>query len=515
MSIDSLAPDVLEEIFTRVHSAFITQKFALSQVCQAWRAVALTSPRVWSTFTVNTEADAKLLPHALHRTGDATDLDAQFNFTSGDEDWPVDALKALVPYTGRVARLSAYFRVQLKIGTLLDSALEFPRLRVLDIVGPEFGERMCLSFRAPNLERLKLCNMEQRNWPALFVKSLQSIHISMCNGVEALTLAEIFPRCPDLHTLILHTYSFSDWPEDDEDDGVDAEADDDDDGSDGESDNSASGDSYADRRRRQRDTSWLEPKPLAPNLKLLDVQIPMPALRLLLNRGFSDVVLPNLAGSIFNGHYMDWIDELASPLLRGFGDIIAFKLLDVSSIELTDDAGRVRRLDVLNDDSSWEVGEMWEYLSTRHGANKTVRTWQVRMPYWENLHEAFKEYPPLATEDVTIIFSYGYDEVSMARRGVTEYVDVLQLPAVHRVEFFAESTIDLTPGVILACLASVPSKEGQMVDVCIGDAGRGSDPFVSMREVPQPLWVKRAALREAVEGTDGKRFKLCDHCKLT
>jgi len=516
MPIDSLAPDVLEEIFVRVHSAFITQKFTISHVSQAWRAVALTSPRVWSTFTVNTKADAKLLPYALNRTGDAMDLDVRLEFTTGDEDWPVDALKALVPYTMRLARFCAYFRVQLKISALLDSNLDFSRLRVLEIEGPEFGQRMCLSFRAPNLEHLKLSNMEQRNWPALFVKGLRSVHISMCNDADALTLAEIFPRCPELHTLILHTYAYSsEWPSDDEDDEANTDTNENDDDPDPESDESASVDSYTARRRRQRDTSWLEPKPLAPNLKLLDVRIPMPALRLLLNRGFSDTVLPTIAGSIYNGHYIDWIDELASPLLRGCGNIVAFKLFDESSIEITDEAGHVRRLDVWNDDSSWEVGEMWEYLSTRHGANKTVRTWQVRTPCWEDMHEAFKEYPPLATEDITVILPFGYEEVSMTMRGVTEFVDVLQLPAVHRVEFFSEGRTDLTPGVVVAWLASIPRKEGQVVDVCIGDAGRGSNPYSSKREEPQPTWVKRAALREVIEGAESGIFRLCDHCKLT
>ncbi|KAH7091879.1 hypothetical protein BKA62DRAFT_723706 [Auriculariales sp. MPI-PUGE-AT-0066] len=457
MGVDQLTPDVLGDIFLELQPSSISQKIALSRVSQVWRAVALGLPQLWATFVAEKREDYEHLALTLHRAGDALPIRAELKqFGTG---WGVAgtmkvALLAMVPFVPRLARF--HVRTDLSITPLLNSHLEFP-----------------LSLKAPRLEKLVLRNAEPDGLRDILAPSLKSIEIFMCNVTSGLTLADIFPRCRHLEQLQLHTHPFGDgWDE-------------------------QGGEDY--------DLSFLDARPLAPALNYLDVRLPIPVLNDLVSRGFSDVVLQSLSGSIYNGHYIDYVEALATPLLKGCKRITSFEFVSADDIVVRDDAGRVRRFQTFNEDSSWEISEFWQYLVEKHDAHKTVRHWQIRVAYWDNLVEAFESFPPdpEGNEGTSLAIQAGYDEVGMVSAGSKFDLSTLNIPRLAKVSFVMNDSSRLNPEVIVECLRYIEVPDGRTIEVCIGGIPLKGDA---------PPWEKRAVVGDALNQIEGSKWRLCSHC---
>ncbi|KAJ7038581.1 hypothetical protein C8F04DRAFT_888543, partial [Mycena alexandri] len=352
LSVALLVPELLGEIMLRLPSS-IDQKFAFAQVSRFWRGVALDSPLFWSSFSGrDSEIDFYRLPMVLSRSGSNTVLRVEFRFTYR---WPEDALKILVPYAARIEVLDLSIGCDVTIfecTALLGSDVEFPALRTLRLQGTEGNRFPPLALKAPQLRTLDLeCIFRAVEWETLLVPSLESIRrpskhslSSSINVPERGVSRCTFSICIAATTLPITL------------------------------------------------------RPLAPALRELELQLEDHDLTRVLKIGFSDILLPTLTCSIYEGYGDENLDTLTGALLPGVGPLVFFQLLDEQDrIELHDNAGHIRRLECWDADSLFDGSDTWEYLSRRYELHKTVR--EIRVidtdDYgWMRYVEAFELYPP-------------------------------------------------------------------------------------------------------------------------
>ncbi|KAJ6483076.1 hypothetical protein DFH09DRAFT_1461606 [Mycena vulgaris] len=428
MSAIALLPmDILGEIMFIASS--IGEKFALSQVSQLWRNLALDTPLLWSSFTGGaSKADCYRVPFILARSGSTTMLHINFLFTSGNAQWPAYALAALEPYVARIETLEVYFRVGVRTTPVLDSQLQFPALKTLRLRGAEYTRTLDISLSAPQLRVLDLSRLNPMRMDSLLVPSLEDVRLYLAGDTHMDTLAAIFRLCPLASRVVLHsTQSWDPYPDD-------------------------------------YDFHEFARRPLAPALRELDLRVHEEDLERILSIGFSDVVLETLSACLYNGHSEDEVTLLARVLLPGIGLLLVFECFDSQEIELRDGAGHTRRLQCWNEDSSFEVQDVWKDLSEHYDLHKTVREIGTRTAYWEEYIESFAAYPPQAPDGITLVLS-GTSEPWVDS---TETPQIMRIGALAKVEFRRDSSYALTLEAIVNALGRLETLGSRAVEICIG-----------------------------------------------
>ncbi|KAJ7080700.1 hypothetical protein C8R44DRAFT_906834 [Mycena epipterygia] len=431
-----LTSDLLSDIMLSASS--IDEKFALAQVSHLWRDVALGTSLLWSSFTATSKVDCLRVPLTLERSGSITTLHIRFRFTTGATDWPADALTALVPYVARIETLDVEFRMAVEATSLLHSDLHFPALQTLRLEGARYSSSP-LSLSAPQLRTLAIERFIPENWDTILVPSLQDIRLSDAGDKSVETLSDIFTHCPLAWRVVLHSDSVWDItpysPEDD-----------------------------------QHDFQVFAGGP-PPALRELELRIAEKELQRVLNIGFSDVVLDTLTGCIYNGHGLDDVELLAGALLPGLGPLIVFQFLDTSQIELRDDGGHIRRLECWNEDSNFELQDVWTYLSLHYSLHKTVREIRMQNSYWDEYIDIFELYPPQCQDGITLGIQLDWDDLypSPEQSYDDDSPKTMQISGLAKVEFSAQYTSLVPFQTILDILDRIEPPTGRKVEVCIRD----------------------------------------------
>ncbi|KAJ7038575.1 hypothetical protein C8F04DRAFT_1088696 [Mycena alexandri] len=460
-SVDRLVADLLRDIMLQLPSS-IQQKFDFVQVSRFWRGVALDSPLFWSSFSgdVSTMTSHRL-PLVLERSGSETMLHIEFWFPWHDMALvPVDALKPLVQYAARIESLDLTFPSVFDVA-LLQSHMDFPALRTLRLKAPEYSGFPPLALNAPQLRTLDFENIGPADWSTVLVATLDNIRLYNAADASVETLSYIFNRCPRAWRIVLYVWDsyYSDHTAD-----------------------------YFEVFAR---------RPLAPALQELELRLADEDLTRVLNTGFSDIVLPTVTASIYNGHRDNNLDILTGALLPGLGPLVVFQLLGPDQIELRDEAGRIRRLECWNDDSSFDGLDVWKYLSRNYALHKTVREIRISAAYWERYIDAFELYPPQRDDGITL----GVELVERTSADRTS-PRKMRLPGLARVEFI-RTMPDSTPASvegILRVLESVEPPTARKVEVCAGN-----NTFYAPGGITEGVF-------DALKNALSNQWVVCSHC---
>jgi hypothetical protein len=242
-------------------------------------------------------------------------------------------------------------------------------------------------------------------------------------------------------------------------------------------------------------------RPFAPALRELELDVFEDTdLVRVLKAGFSDVVLRTLKGRIYNGHGKENVALLAGALLLGVGPLVDFKLVDMQDVELQDEAGRVRHLQCWNDDSSFEVREVWEHLSLHYDLHKSVREIWINPKHWHDYVEVFESYLPQLQDGITLAIDTSWGEFPQIRDGEGDFLrafKILQMPGLAKVKFCGAKDSDDFLQTISDVLALIEPPAGRKVEVCI--------------EVETGLRVQTTTLQSTLLG-NSTSWEICSHC---
>ncbi|KAJ7813307.1 hypothetical protein B0H14DRAFT_3879323 [Mycena olivaceomarginata] len=337
--IELLAPELLLEIMFMLHDS-IGQKFIIAQVSQLWRDVALHSHLFWSSFTGDSKADYRRLPLMWNA--------ADFMMAQR-----TDALTALVAYVARIEHSTRCFLLQRYGSALLWLGVSRSPTLPLESLGR--NNEPTLLFTAPQLRTLEVDAADLKNWATFLSPSLESVRL----------WGSILELCPRVSRIAMKLW---------------------------------------DRLYSNETEDPFEAlsRPFALALGELELELfEDPELVRVLHTGFSDVVLHTLKGRIYNGHGEENVELLADALLLSVGPLLDFKL-DMQDVELHDEVGHVLRLQCWNDDSSFEVGEVWKHLSFHYNLYITVREIRIHAEHWRDYLEVFESYPPQLEDGITL-----------------------------------------------------------------------------------------------------------------
>ncbi|KAJ7891305.1 hypothetical protein B0H14DRAFT_3855101 [Mycena olivaceomarginata] len=407
--IELLAPELLLEIMFMLPDN-IGQKFIIAQVSQLWRNVAL---------------------HSHLFCGSSTMLHLRFRFGySGFTAPRTDALTLLVPYVARIETLEIS-SISVDVTALLGSGMEFPVLRTLRLDDPASDTGPTLLFTAPQLRALDIDAIGLRDWATLLSPSLESVRLW---GGTLEMLVAVLELCPRVSRIAMKTwYSY----------GNETEA-------------------------RFEALS----RPFAPALRELELDVFEDTdLVRVLKAGFSDVVLRTLKGRIYNGHGEENVALLAGALLLGVGPLVDFKLVDMQDVELQDEAGHVRHLQCWNDDSSFEVREVWEHLSLHYDLHKSVREIWINPKHWHDYVEVFESYLPQLQDGITLAIDTSWGEFPQIRDGEGDFLrasKILQIPGLSKVVFCGVNDSDDFLQTISDVLALIEPPAGRKVEFKLG-----------------------------------------------
>jgi hypothetical protein len=211
-------------------------------------------------------------------------------------------------------------------------------------------------------------------------------------------------------------------------------------------------------------------RPFALALRELELDLfEDPELIRILHTGFSDVVLHTLKGRIYNGHGEENVELLADALLLGVGPLLDFKL-DMQDVELHDEVGHVRHLQCWNDDSSFEVREVWKHLSFHYNLHKTVREIRIHAEHWRDYLEVFESYPPQLEDGITLAIDTSRGNFPKIRDDggdVLRVSNTLQMPGLSKVRFCDARNSDGFLQTVSDFLALIEPLMGRKVEVCI------------------------------------------------
>ncbi|KAF8191587.1 hypothetical protein K438DRAFT_2018321 [Mycena galopus ATCC 62051] len=444
--ISLLVPDLLIEIMFALPSS-IEQKFAFAQVSRLWRNVALGNHLFWSFFAGgDSKADCYRVPLILERSGSRTMLHIEFRFIHANDS---DALKALIPYVARIVTLDIEFTAPMNAQDLLNSALEFPVLQTLRMKSSIYRNVPGVMLTAPVLRTLDIERVHLTNWDTLLSKSLEDVRL--CDSPVEMLL-EILKRCPRARRIVLQTwYPWS---------GHTIE------------------DSFA---------AFLN-RPLAPALRELELRVRGTDLARILKAGFSDVVLHSLTGCIYNGDGEDDVRHLSAALLPGVGSLAIFKLVNMSELELRDEAGHIRRLQCADTDL-FEVRDVWRYLSTHYCLHKTVREIRFRADSWDEYLEIFESYPPQRENGITLAIEID------GPPNLLQPTKTMRLLGLAKVEFQDGGRGDYAFGTISNVLAFIEPPIERQVEVCVDKT---------------QLTIETA--RSLLASFQGDHWAICSHC---
>ncbi|KAJ7489204.1 hypothetical protein FB451DRAFT_684588 [Mycena latifolia] len=456
-----LTPDILGDIMLRASS--IDEKFALAQVSQLWRNIALSTPLLWSSFTGgSSRADCYRIPLMLERSGSTSMLYIQLRFTNWNTVWPADTLRALVPYVPRIEKLDVEFKIRVNSESLLGSNLQFPALHTLRLKGSRYSPPLSLSLSAPQLRALDIEHFEATNWDTLWVPSLENLRLFQAGDAHIQTLLDIFTKCPLVWRVVFHSqFAWDPSPGD-------------------------------------HDFQGFARRPLAPALRELELRLAENDLKRLLMIGFSDVVLDKLTGSIY-GSDENAVDFLARTLLLGVGPLLVFDHLDGQEIVLRDEGGHTRRLQSWNGDTTFNLREVWRYFSTHYDLHKTVREIRVMASSWDDYIASFELYPP-SQDDVTLAVTICREDDEDSEEMQTQIMRIDGLTKVR----LNDTDFTLTLKSVFNVLTRLEAPGTHKVEVCMGNK-----ELKMAESLPLLLPAFEKALTELHEN-----WVLCSHCLI-
>ncbi|KAJ7490259.1 hypothetical protein B0H11DRAFT_1912262 [Mycena galericulata] len=443
-----LTIDLLGDIMLNASS--IDEKFALCQVSKLWRAVALDTPLLWSSFTGgSSKADCYRVPLVLERSGPTTMLHIRLRFTGDNTDWSEDVLTALQPYVPRIQTLVIEFKIGVDVNQLLDSNLLFPALQILRLRNAD--RCRSVSLLAPQLRTLDLDRFFPRNWNALLGPRSENIRLHRTSANLG-TLYYIFTQCPLVWRLVFDQYR------------------------------PLSHDYLPDFRVLKR-------RPLGPALRELELRLwEGDELDRILRTAFCDVVLRVLTGSA----YSYTVGSLANSLLCGVGPFVAYECNHIERIELRDDSGHVRRLECFNSQARLNICDVWEHLSLRYELDRTVRSIQITIWHLDHYIRGFERFPPQAEDGVTLT-------IKMAGNWETRDIEgdmtrTMRIPGLVKVEFRDVVRHISLLGLMLKVLAHIEPPAARKVEVCFGNVE--SEAVRDDESLRLSLFAVRTALAE-------------------
>ncbi|KAK7044945.1 hypothetical protein R3P38DRAFT_3177166 [Favolaschia claudopus] len=133
------------------------------------------------------------------------------------------------------------------------------------------------------------------------------------------------------------------------------------------------------------------------------------------------------------------VGALTSALLVGVGPLTVFKFINFRDVELQSEAGHIRHLRCWNDDSFFDVEQVWRCLSLRYDLHKTVREIRMRPEHWHEYVEVFERFPPGLQEGLTLDIQTGWEEFSQIVTDdgdMVEVFKVMRLPGLSKVKFY-------------------------------------------------------------------------------
>ncbi|KAJ7348926.1 hypothetical protein DFH08DRAFT_1079344 [Mycena albidolilacea] len=329
-----------------------------------------------------------------------------------------DALTALVAYVARIETLDTMFSVTENGTALLCSGLDFPALRTLRLESLGRNNEPSLLFTAPQLRTLEVDTADLKNWATLLSPSLESVRLW---GGTLEILVGILELCPRVSRIAMKLWDCL----------------------------------YS---NETKDPFVALSRPFALALRELELELfEDPELVRVLHTGFSDVVLHTLKGRIYNGHGEENVELLADALLLG-------------DVELHDEVGHVRHLQCWNNDSSFEVGEVWKHLSFHYNLHKTVREIQIHAEHWHDYLEVFDSYPLELQDGITLAIDTSWGEFPQIPDDEGDFLrasKILQMPGLSKVKFCGAQDSNYFLQTISDVLALIEPPTGRKVEVCV------------------------------------------------
>jgi hypothetical protein len=157
-------------------------------------------------------------------------------------------------------------------------------------------------------------------------------------------------------------------------------------------------------------------------------------------------------------------------MLLGVGPLVNFKLVDMQNVELQDEAGHVRHLQCWNEDSSFEVKEVWKHLSLHYDLHKTVREIRIHAEHWHDYVEVFESFLPQLQDGITLALDTSWGEFPQIRDDEGDFwraSKVLQMPRLFKVKFCGAKDSDYFLQTISDILALIEPPMGRKVEVCV------------------------------------------------
>lgn len=464
----------------------IEWKLHLAQVCTYWRAVALTYPSFWAQIRIRTSRDARLLSAALaHSRDSALDIELCWQPRYNDtilSDAPqfavVDALRAPAQRS-RLKRLYVkYTNAPPKfLRVLLEAGLVFPALEDLDIEGIHYIQPFLdPRLDAQRLRSLSWYHVNLTSWDILIASSLEHICLDdVVVGEAAKLLTTILRRCSNLRHLEWNVSS--NFPMSSSSDAI-------------------------------RDT-------LAPHLNTLCLGrsvLTADVLRFLKQCRVNLDTIQNIAASIYNGHYVDDETlEFLQDILFQMGPLVDLRVEESDQqVDIRDDAGRVRRLIVWNEDSTWDIPSLWSSLSTYYSIDTSLQSLRIRTADWNEFAGGFSLRPPVALMEAYITVTGGLEYDVLDGESWISDADsrpprILMIPNLRRIVFFPDndttnSAVDHVPVAVRAreILQYIECEASARVEVCIYDAVRGRGEAIPAAET--------------LLGGLPDKWVLCPHC---
>ncbi|KZW01371.1 hypothetical protein EXIGLDRAFT_718499 [Exidia glandulosa HHB12029] len=485
----ALPSELLIEIFDLVCAADahdIEQKLHLAQVCVYWRAVALTYPTFWSQIRIRTSRDAMLLSVALvHSRDSALCIDLFWQPRRDDTILSNAQRLAVVDMLRAPAQRSRLKHLGVKFAnvpptalrTLLGAGIEFPALEYLEIKGMHYIQPFLeLRLHAQCLRRLSLSRVDITLWGTLVASSLEHVCLDgVVVGEPAKLLTTILRRCAALAHLewnISSSFSMS-----------------------------TSSDAVRDALAPRLNTLCLGQSVLSADV-----------LRFLNHHRVDLDPIQSITACIDNGYYVDdeTLEFLEESLFR-MGPLVDLRVEETGQqVVIRDDAGRVRRLIVWNDDSTWAIPSLWSALSTYYSIDTSLQSLRMRTIDWNGFAGGFSVRPPSALTEayINVFGGLEYDVLdgeSWSSDADSRPPRTLIIPKLRRIVFsqdadtalWDESGIPVTARV-REILQYVECEASTRVEVCISDAVRGGGEAIPAAET--------------LLGGLSDKWLLCPHC---
>ncbi|EXJ60103.1 hypothetical protein A1O7_04255 [Cladophialophora yegresii CBS 114405] len=483
-----LPAEILGQIFMHVDTHDVDQKFRLSQVCSQWRKAALRQRHMWNRMSIMTPEDGHRLQLLLERSGPiALDVNLlwQYRFQDPMLTSPerVMASTSLAGCRDRLQRLfiNVNRNQPYDLSPLLAAGLSFPVLEDLEIQSSySRPQAFQLSLLAPQLRRLRLYEISAMDWSRSLAQSLTHVYLEKCSGADLDLLETVFKQCARLQSLTLRNLPFPVGFR-----GLEMPA-----------------------------------AQFVPRLRALDLSADVTDLVTILRTGFRGLLLDELTIETYDGHMDDETTDLLAEVLMGMDPLHRLQRVDDQDIILQDASGRMRRMRVWNEDSSWIWPEVWIELADRHKACDTMKKFHIRSFDWNVLAGAFNERAPLA-EDIEMHvdlvsnvvddpYDFEYDDLPVPELEKfsigLRYLKCRNLGKIvfaDHENYEGNSDIHSSRAQLIHKLLEALACDSAVVEVCLSQAGLEKPTKQPYEQVP-------VAIQKLLDTKD--RYVLCRHC---